>query len=126
MADCVDNVFRQKSVIEFLTKEGATAKNISDRLKIVYGENSLSYTSVRSWVVHFKNGNDDICDKPRSGRPSSAATADNKATVDGLIRFDRRVSCRIIAESLGIGHSTVHTFVNLDTQRCARDGYQDS
>jgi len=24
MADCVDNVFRQKSVIEFLTKEGGT------------------------------------------------------------------------------------------------------
>ena len=111
MADCVDNVFRQKSVIEFLTKEGATAKNISDRLKIVYGENSLSYTSVRRWVVHFKNGNDDICDKPHSGRPPSAATADNKATVDGLIRSDRRVSCRIIAESLGIGHSTVQTII---------------
>src|SRR6476619_7374733 len=111
MADCVDNVFRQKSVIEFLTKEGATAKNISDRLKIIYGENSLSYTSVRRWVVHFKNGNDDICDKPHSGRPPSAATADNKATVDGLIRSDRRVSCRIIAESLGIGHSTVQTII---------------
>lgn len=112
MADCADNVFRQKAVIEFLTKEGATAKNISDRLKIVYAENSLSYPTVRRWVVHFKNGNDDICDKPRSGRPPSAATADNKALVDGLIRSDRRVSCRIIAESLGIGRSTVQTIIS--------------
>src|SRR3981081_1866863 len=112
MADCADNVFRQKAVIQFLTKEGATAKNISDRLKIVYGENSLSYTSVKRWVVHFKNGNDDICDKLRQGRPPSAATADNKALVDGLIRSDRRVSCRIIAQSLGIGHSTVQTIIS--------------
>ena len=112
MAACEDNVFRQKAVIEFLTKECATAKNISDRLKIVYGDNSLSYTSVRRWVAHFKNGNDDICDNPRSGRPPSAATAENKATVDDLIRSDRRVSCRIIAESLGIGHSTVQTIIS--------------
>ena len=39
MADYLDNVSRQKDVIEFLTKEGNTATNISDRLKIVYGDN---------------------------------------------------------------------------------------
>jgi [histone H3]-lysine36 N-dimethyltransferase SETMAR len=112
MAAAADSVFRQKAVIEFLTKEGATAKNISDRLKVVYGDSALSYVSVTRWVVHFKNGNEDICDKPRSGRPPSAATADNKAAVDGLIRSDRRVSCRIIAESLGISLGTVHTIIS--------------
>ena len=91
MAAHRDNVFRQKAVIEFLTKERVSAKNISDRLKIVYGENCLGYASVKRWVVHFKNGNTDITDKPRSGRPLSAATAENKASVDGLIRNDRRL-----------------------------------
>ena len=77
MADHTDNVFRQ-AVIEFLTKEGFAAKNISDGLHIVYGENCLSYASVRRWVAYFKNGNTDICDKIPTGRPPSAATTRNK------------------------------------------------
>ena len=111
MAAHTDEFFKQKAVIEFLTKEGIPAKNISDRLKIVYGENCISYTSVKRWVVHFKDGNTDIADKPRSGRPLSAATAKNKATVDGLIRNDRRISCRIIADSVGISVGTAQTIV---------------
>jgi transposase len=85
MAYCADNVFRQKAVIKFLTKEGATAKNITDRLKIVYGENSLSYSTFKRWVVHFKNGNDDICDKPRSGRPPSRSTSQIFWDVHGVL-----------------------------------------
>ena len=81
-------------------------------IKIVYTENVLSYTSVKRWVIHFKNGNDDICDIPHSGRPPSAATADGKARVDGLIRSDQSVSCRIIGESFGIGHGTVRTIIS--------------
>ena len=111
MADHTDNVFRQKAVIEFLFKEGSTAKTISDRLKNVYGESCLSYASVKRWVVHFRNGNSDICDKPRSGRPASVATPEKKASVDGLIRNDRRISCRIIANSLGISFGTAQTIV---------------
>jgi histone-lysine N-methyltransferase SETMAR len=111
MADYVDNVFRQKAVVEFLTKEGNTAKNISDRLKTVYGDNCLSYASVKRWVVHFKNGESDICDKPRSGRPPSVATPEKKASVDGLIRNNRRISCRVIADSVGISLGTAQTIV---------------
>jgi len=36
MADQADAGFRQKAVIEFLIKEGNTAKQISNRLKNVY------------------------------------------------------------------------------------------
>src|SRR5260221_11369761 len=111
MADHVDNIFRQKAIIEFLTKEGCTAKNISDRLKTVYGENCLSYASVHRWFVHFKNGNSDICDKPRSGRPLSVATPETKAIVDGLIRNDQQISCCVIADSLGLCLGTAQTIV---------------
>jgi len=57
----------------------AAVKNISDRLKNVYGESALSFASVRRWVADFKGGRRDIVDKPRSGRPSSAVTEANKA-----------------------------------------------
>ena len=111
MADQADNIFRQKAVVEFVIKEGKAAKKISDRLNVVYGENSLSFRSVKRWVTYFKNGNTDICDKVRTGRPRSAATARNKASIDELIRNDRRVSCRIIAESRGISVGTAQTIV---------------
>jgi len=43
MADRWDIGFKQKAVIEFLTFEGNAAKEISDRLKNVYGDSAVSY-----------------------------------------------------------------------------------
>ena len=84
MADQADAGFRQKVVIEFLIKEGNTAKQINDRLKNVYQETALSYSSIKRWVAHFSSGNTDIADKPRSGRPPTAATEGNKTRVDEI------------------------------------------
>ena len=78
MATYSDNNFKQKAVIEFLLKQGIAAREISDRLRNVYGEWAISYTTVRRWVAEFKGGRSDIIDKPRSGRPSSAVTEANK------------------------------------------------
>ena len=49
MAAYSDNNFKQKVVIEFLLKEGIAAREISDRLRNVYGESALSYPTVRIW-----------------------------------------------------------------------------
>lgn len=89
MATCTDDGFKQKAVIEFLTIEGVGAKEISDRLRNVYKESTLSYASVRRWAVQFKSGNSDISDKPRSGRPRTAVTPNNKRRVDEMIHGDR-------------------------------------
>ena len=43
MADRCDIGSKQKAVIEFLAFEGNAAKEISDRLKNVYGGSALSY-----------------------------------------------------------------------------------
>ena len=76
--------FRQNAVIKFLLRERITPKEISERLRTVYGNNSLSYATVKRWVLHFNSGNREITDKPRSGRPVSAATTENKGRVDAL------------------------------------------
>ena len=109
MAAYADNSFKQKAVIEFLVKEGihtihVAAKEISDRLKNVYGESALSFAIVRRWVADFKDCRCDIVDKPRSGRPSSAVTEANKQRVDELIRSDRRVTTNDIIDVIGISH----------------------
>jgi transposase len=107
MAAYADVGFCQKAVIEFLITEGIAPKAISERLRTVYGDNALSYATVKRWVVHFNSGNKEITDKPRSGRPVSAATAENKAHVDALIRADRRITLQNIMEDIGIAKGTV-------------------
>jgi [histone H3]-lysine36 N-dimethyltransferase SETMAR len=112
IAEGADNGFKQKAVIEFLTNEGVTAKEISVRLRKVYKESTLSYPTVTRWVAHFKSGNTDIADKPRCGRPPSAATEDNKRQVDEMIRSDRRITVREIVDALGTGHNAVQGIIN--------------
>ena len=80
MAAYSDNNFKQKAVIKFLLKEGTAAREISDRLRNVYGESALSYPTVRRWVAEFKGGRSDIIDKPRSGRSSLHHNRSKQAT----------------------------------------------
>ena len=71
MANVVDNGFKQKAVIKFLVLEARAAREISDRLRNVYGESALSYTSVKRWVSRFMSISTDYTDKPCSSRPST-------------------------------------------------------
>jgi transposase len=103
----IDMSFRQRAVIEFLLKEGNSAGVIYERLRCVYGDACMGVSSVRRWVKHFKDGNTDIADQPRCGRPRTAATERNKQKVDELIRQDRRITGREIAAQLGVGHHAV-------------------
>ncbi len=80
MAAHTDNSLKQKAVIEFLMKERIAAREISDRLKRVYGQCALSFRTVERWVAAFKGGRTDIIDKPLSGRPSSAVKGSSKQT----------------------------------------------
>lgn len=111
MADRCDIGFKQKAVIEFLAFEGNAAKEISDRLKNVYGDSALSYASVKRWVTHFKSGDSSITDKPRSGRPSTAVIEENRVLVDELIRGDRRITVREIVEKIGTGHNAAQNII---------------
>jgi transposase len=95
--------FRHRSVIEFLVKDGNWAGIIYERLRGVSEDVCMGASSVRRWVKHFKDGNTDIADQPRSGRPRTAATEHNKQKVDELIRQNRRVTVREIASQLGVG-----------------------
>jgi transposase len=98
-----DMSFRQHAVIEFLVKEGNSAGVIYERLRGVYGDTCRGANSVRRWVKHFKDGNTDIADQPRCGRSRTAATERNIQKVDELIREDRRITVREIAEQLEWG-----------------------
>ena len=68
---------KQRLVIKFLLLEGKAAQNISRRLKQVYGNGAIDYSTVTRWVKRINDGQEepaesDLCDRPRSGRPFSA------------------------------------------------------
>ena len=54
MAAYAEVGFGQKDVTEFLSNEGIAPKEISEWLKRVFGDNALSYATVKRWIVHFK------------------------------------------------------------------------
>jgi transposase len=108
-----DLSFLQRAVIEFLVKEGNSVEVIYERLRGVYGDVCMGANSVGRWVKHFKDGNKDIADQPRCGRPRTAASERNRQKVDELIRQDRRITFREIAAQLGVGHHAVQEMLEI-------------
>ena len=98
----------QRVVIEFLLSEGETAQNISKRrLKQVYGDGVIDYSIVTRWVKRIHDGQKEpaesnLCNRPRSGRPSSARSSANIDQADALIKENRRITINELAESLEV------------------------
>jgi len=64
-----------------------------------------------------------IEDEPRSGRPSTAKNDENIISVRDLVRFDRRLTVRMIGVQLKLSHTTIHQILTIDLemrQICAK------
>ena len=71
----------------------------------MYGDNAIDYSTVTRWVKQINDGQEkpvesDLCDRPRSGRPSSAQCSANIDQADALIKEYRRITINELAESL--------------------------
>ena len=67
-----------------------------------YGNEALNRTNVFRWYSRFRDGRELVEGDERSGRPKSTRTEVNIAAVADLVKNDRRVAPRMIAESLNI------------------------
>ncbi|GFO12492.1 histone-lysine N-methyltransferase SETMAR-like protein [Plakobranchus ocellatus] len=114
MATSNDLLIKQRSVIEFLAAEGCSAANIHARMKTIYGEMCISDCTVRKWVRIFK-GEDPretlLRDRKLSGRPLSASVTAHREKVDCMIRANRRVKQKEIANAADISKERVHHIV---------------
>ena len=82
---------KQRVVIEFLLSEREIAQNISRRLKQVYGDGAIDYSTVTRWVKQINDRQEEPaesnhCDRPRSVRPSSAHSPANIEQANALLR----------------------------------------
>ena len=68
---------------------------IHDEMTAVLGQHSVSYSTVKKWVAHFKC-NSSTDDEPRSGRPSTSVSDDNITKAEAIVQSDRRVTVRYV------------------------------
>jgi transposase len=86
---------KQRAVTEFLNAEDVMPAEIHHRLQAVYGENTVSSTTVNHWAIKFREcepGRANIVDQPRSGRPVSVTDDKHQKQVDELIKHNHCIT----------------------------------
>ena len=80
----------------------------------VYGDNAMKKTAVYKWVKRFSEGRESVTDEERSGRPATNRTEENIAKVRHILRENRRLTVRSIAEQVNIDRETVRKILTED------------
>jgi len=89
----------------------------------VYGDSAMKKRAVYKWVGRFSEGMECVTDEERSGRPATSRTEENIAEVCQILRENRRLTLRSIAEQVNINRETVKKILteDLDTRKmCAK------
>lgn len=86
-----------------LQKNEKNATQAAKSIQSVYGVNALDVRTCQRWFDRFKNGDFDLNDKERTGRPVEA----NDDRLEELLQEDPRKSSRDLALELSVTHTTV-------------------
>ena len=106
--------FEQCCAIKFCVKLGESATLTYEKLQRACGEHSVSRAQVFRWHKSFLEGQEQVEDEPRAGRPSTSKTDDNVERVRSLVRSDRRLTLRMISSELILNRFTVHQILTQD------------
>ena len=93
-------------------KIGKSDTETFEMLKIALGEEAMCRTQTYERWKRFKEGRTSVDDDPRSGRPSTSKTDDNVAKVREVIRSNRRLTVREVAEEVSISKTVCHEILN--------------
>ncbi|GBM79489.1 Putative uncharacterized protein FLJ37770 [Araneus ventricosus] len=107
----------QRVNIKFCLKLGKPAAETHEMLVKVYGVDAVSKKCVFEWFKRFRDGKEDVKDKPRSGRPSTRTTPDN------IERVGRMLSLRMVAEELKISLDSVSNITHVHLQNRKKKVY---
>ena len=113
----------QRINLKFLVRLGKTPSDALGMLQEVYGDEEMSRSRVFEWHKQFKEGREDVEDDFRSGRPSTSKTVNNVERVKQMVRGDRQLTVRMIADELEFNRDSVW---NIITEDLCEDGAEDS
>jgi len=74
----------------------------------------MKKTAVYKRVKRFSDGRESVTDEERSGRPATSRTEENITKVRQIVRENRRLTVRSIAEQVNIDRETVRKFLTED------------
>ena len=85
-----------------------------EMLKLVNGDAAVTMKAVYKWFERFRNGCESVEDKERLERPSTSKTQENVERVSEMIRSNRGLTIREIAEDLNISYVSVQNILTTD------------
>jgi len=74
----------------------------------------MKKTAVYKWVKCFSEGRESVTDNEISGRPTTNRTEENISKVRQIVRENRRLTVRSIAELVNIDRETVRKILTED------------
>ena len=119
----MDGENEQGVAIKFCFKAGLSATETQVLVQKTYGNEALNRLNVFRLYSRFRDGREMVEDDERCGRLKSTLTEVNSAAVADLVRNVRRITSRMIAESLNIPKTVVLRILKEDfgkTKLCAR------
>jgi len=107
-----DEKHEQRINVKFLVKLKKTPTECYKLLREAYGENSLSRARVFEWYKRFSEGRESTEDDQRPGRPVSVSTPQTVTKINEIVRGDRRMGIRMIAEIVKADKETVRKILH--------------
>ncbi|UYV65299.1 Tdc2 [Cordylochernes scorpioides] len=98
----------QRICIKFCVKNGFKCAEIFWMLQTAYGDAVMSH---RRGFERFKEGREETADNECSGRPSTSTTPEKVDKVLELVREDRRITVREVAEKAGISFGSTQSIM---------------
>jgi len=74
----------------------------------------MKKTAVYKWVTCFSEGRESVTDEERSGRPATSRTEENIVKIRQIVRENRRLTVRSIAEQVIIDRETLRKILTED------------
>ena len=98
----------QRVCVKFCCKLGKNFTETFQLLNQAYGENCMSRTQCYEWFKRFKERRMAVGEDPRPGRRSTSIDDDHVERIRALIRVNRRLTVREVADQVGISIGSCH------------------
>ena len=98
----------QRCSIKFCVKFNENRTETYEKLKQAYREHAVSRAQVFRWHKAFLDGREGVEEEPRSGRLCTLKKDENVTKMGAFVRYDRRLTVRMISSELNLNHQTVH------------------
>lgn len=99
-------------VILYNFKRGLSAEECLNEMISVFEDSCPSRSTVFRWYKQFQRGIFALDDDPHTGRPVEITTPENIASVQNLLKENRRITYRQIEEVLHINAPAVHSILH--------------